>query len=176
MAWLSWARTPRRTDGGADKSRPGQGLAGRPAPADRMTPPAYDMSPDRQEQARAEIAELIERLRPGALDAGSREVLNNLINARTDAQLAELDAARDERKAVVDNSVALAAEQVARCADRIGARRYLRGIDRPDAHRVRPTTPTSGRRRAHRVDARTDRSVRRRVATGVCRWIPKRAG
>jgi hypothetical protein len=121
MAWLSWARTPRRTDGGADKSRPGQGLAGRPAPADRMTPPAYDMSPDRQEQARAEIAELIERLRPGALDAGSREVLNNLINARTDAQLAELDAARDERKAVVDNSVALAAEQVARYKPRYDA-------------------------------------------------------
>jgi hypothetical protein len=121
MAWLSWVRTPRRTDGRADKGRPGQGLAGRPASADWMTPPAYDMSLDRQEQARAEIAELIERLRPGALDAGSREVLNNLINARTDAQLAELDAARDERKAVVDSLVALAAEQVARHKPRYDA-------------------------------------------------------
>jgi hypothetical protein len=79
------------------------------------------MSPGRQEQARAEIAELVGRLQPGALDAGSREVLNNLINARTDAQLAELDAARDERQAVVDNLVALAAEQVARYKPRYEA-------------------------------------------------------
>jgi hypothetical protein len=107
MAWLSRARKPRRTPGAADARVPGQGL-------DRITPPTYDMSPGRQEQARAEIAELVGRLQPGALDAGSREVLNNLINARTDAELAELDAARDERKAVVDNLVALAAEQVAR--------------------------------------------------------------
>lgn len=104
MARLSWVRGPRRPADGA----------GRPAPEDRMTAPTYDMSPARQEQARAEIAELIERLRPGALDASSREVLNNLINARTDAELAELDAARDERQAVVDNLVAQAAEQVAR--------------------------------------------------------------
>jgi hypothetical protein len=88
---------------------------------DRVTPPTYDMSPGRQEQARAEIAELVGRLQPGALDAGSREVLNNLINARTDAELAELDAARDERLAVVDNLVALAAEQVARYKPRYDA-------------------------------------------------------
>jgi hypothetical protein len=94
---------------------------GRTGPEDRMTAPTYDMSPGRQEQARAEIAELIERLRPGALDANSREVLNNLINARTDAALAELDAARDERQAVVDNLVALAAEQVARYKPRYDA-------------------------------------------------------
>ena len=86
-----------------------------------MTPPTYDMSVDRHEQARAEIAELIGRLHPGALDSGSREVLNNLINARTDAQLAELDAARDERQAVVDNLVAAAAEQVARYKPRYDA-------------------------------------------------------
>src|SRR5690348_14499881 len=121
MAWLSWVRRPRRTAGSADERGPGQGLASWSAPPDRMTPPAYDLSPGHQEQAKAEIAELIERLRPGALDAGSREVLNNLINARTDAQLAELDAARDERKAVVDNLVALAAEQVARYKPRYDA-------------------------------------------------------
>jgi hypothetical protein len=114
MAWLSGARKPRRGIGGADMRDPGQGL-------DRITAPAYDMSGDRQEQARAEIAELVGRLQPGALDAGSREVLNNLINARTDAQLAELDAARDERQAVVDNLVALAAEQVARYKPRYDA-------------------------------------------------------
>jgi hypothetical protein len=79
------------------------------------------MSDGRQEQARAEIGELVGRLQPGALDAGSREVLNNLINARTDAQLAELDAARDERQGLVDNLVALAAEQVARYKPRYDA-------------------------------------------------------
>jgi hypothetical protein len=79
------------------------------------------MSPGRQERARAEVVELIGCLQPNALDAGSREVLNNLINARTDAELAELDAARDERQAVDDNLVALAAEQVARYKPRYDA-------------------------------------------------------
>ena len=123
------------------------------------------MSTARQEQARAEIAELIARLQPGALDAGSREVLNNLINARTDAQLAELDAARDERQAVVDNLVALAAEQVARYKPRYDAdlarvgqtgsalAADLRGVDRPDRRpsssrraRAGPATSPSSRR------------------------------
>ena len=93
---------------------PGQDL-------DRITPPTYDMSFGRHEQARAEIAELIGRLQPGGLDARSREVLNNLINAWTDGQLAELDAARDERLAVVDSLIALAAEQVARYKPRYDA-------------------------------------------------------
>jgi hypothetical protein len=113
MARLFGARKPRRT---------ARGPVGGPGPdLDRITPPTYDMSLGRHEQARAEIAELIGRLQPGALDAGSREVLNNLINARTDAQLAELDAARDERLAVVDNLVAVAAEQVARYKPRYDA-------------------------------------------------------
>jgi hypothetical protein len=88
---------------------------------ERLTPPTYDMSLDRHEQARAEITELIGRLQPGGLDSGSREVLNNLINAWTDSQLAELDAARDERLAALDNLVALAAEQVARYKPRYDA-------------------------------------------------------
>jgi hypothetical protein len=106
MAWLLGTRKPRRAVRGRVTIGPEPGL-------DRITPPTYDMSLDRHEQARAEVAELIGRLQPGALGAGSREVLNNLINARTDAQLAELDAARDERLAVIDNLVARAAEQVA---------------------------------------------------------------
>jgi hypothetical protein len=79
------------------------------------------MSLDRHEQALVEITELIGRLQPGGLDSGSREVLNNLINARTDSQLAELDAARDERLAVLDHLVALAAERVARYKPRYDA-------------------------------------------------------
>jgi hypothetical protein len=114
MASLSRSRKPMSIAGGAAMRGPGQS-------PDRVTPPTYDMSPGRQEQARAEIAELVGRLQPGALDAGSREVLNNLINARTDAELAELDAARDERLAVIDNLVALAAEQVARYKPRYDA-------------------------------------------------------
>jgi len=105
---------PRKT-GKARRNAPGaspeQELA-------RLTPPTYDMSLGRHEQARAEIAELIGRLQPGGLDSGSREVLNNLINAWTDSQLAELDASRDERLAVVDNLIAQAAEQVARTKPR----------------------------------------------------------
>jgi hypothetical protein len=88
---------------------------------DRITPPTYDMSLGRHEQARAEIAELIGRLQPGGLDARSREVLSNLINAWTDGQLAQLDAARDERLAVVDGLIAHAAEQVARYKPRYDA-------------------------------------------------------
>ena len=114
MAWLLGPRRPRRTVRGPATRGPEQGL-------DRITPPTYDMSLGRQEQARAEISELIARLQPGALGAGSREVLNNLINARTDAQLAELDAARDERLAVIDNLVAAAAQQVARYKPRYDA-------------------------------------------------------
>ena len=93
---------------------PGQDL-------DRITPPTYDMSLGRHEQARAEIAELVDRLQPGGLDARSREVLNNLINAWTDSQLAQLDAARDERLAVVDSLIAVAAEDVARYKPRYDA-------------------------------------------------------
>jgi hypothetical protein len=102
---------PRRNAPGAG---PGQDL-------DRITPPTYDMSLGRHEQARAEIAELVDRLQPGGLDARSREVLNNLINAWTDSQLAQLDAARDERLAVVDGLIAVAAEDVARYKPRYDA-------------------------------------------------------
>jgi hypothetical protein len=107
-------RDRRKTTGKASGAVPGQDI-------ERLTPPTYDMSLNRHEQARAEITELIGRLQPGGLDSGSREVLNNLINAWTDSQLAELDAARDERLAVVDNLVALAAEQVARYKPRYDA-------------------------------------------------------
>jgi len=110
----------------ARRLKPGKQRRNAPGPGpgqdlDRITPPTYDMSLGRHEQARGEIAELIDRLQPGGLDAGSREVLNNLINAWTDGQLAELDAARDERLAVVDGLIAHAAEQVARYKPRYDA-------------------------------------------------------
>jgi hypothetical protein len=92
-----------------------------PQRLDLVASSPYDMSLDQQERARAEIRELIASLQPDALDAGSREVLNNLINARTDAALAELDAARDERQAVADVLVGLAAEEVARYKPRYDA-------------------------------------------------------
>jgi hypothetical protein len=107
-----------RNTGKPSRNAPG---AGPGQEIERLTPPTYDMSVARHEQARAEIAELVGRLQPGGLDSGSREVLNNLINAWTDSQLAELDAARDERLAVVDNLIALASEQVARYKPRYDA-------------------------------------------------------
>lgn len=81
---------------------------------DLIKPPQYEISPLlSHEQARIRVKELVDSIGDG-LDAGSRDVLNNLINAWTDEGLAELDSHRDERKAVADALVGLAAEQVAR--------------------------------------------------------------
>src|SRR5262252_6579693 len=111
---MAWRLNPGKRRSSVPGRGPGQEI-------ERIAPPTYDMSLGRHEQARAEIAELIDRLQPGGLDARSREVLNNLINAWTDGQLAELDAARDERLAAVDSLIAIAAEQVARYKPRYDA-------------------------------------------------------
>jgi hypothetical protein len=81
---------------------------------DIVLPPAYSMSYEGQVAARQQIEELIARLQPEGLDERNREVLNNLINAWTDQQLAELASQRDERQAVADALVGRAAEEVAR--------------------------------------------------------------
>src|SRR5262245_52233252 len=81
---------------------------------DIAMPPPYEMSYATQEAARQQVEALVDRLKPGAFDAGSREVLNNLINAWADLAIAELDAARDERQAVNDVLFGLASEEVAR--------------------------------------------------------------
>ena len=86
-----------------------------------MAPPPYAMSRAAQQEARQRVEHLIARLQPGGLDDNNRDVLNNLINAWTDQQLAELDAERDQRQAYVDAMVGQAAEQVARYKPRYEA-------------------------------------------------------
>jgi hypothetical protein len=78
---------------------------------DILMPPPYDMSPD--EQLIAQVEMLLQGLQPGAIDAGSRHVLGNLINSWAHQALARLDAERDERQAVGDVLVGLAQEELA---------------------------------------------------------------
>jgi hypothetical protein len=81
---------------------------------DIVMPPPYEMSRDQQVEALAWVEELLQRVQPGGLDAGSREFLNNLINAWCDEAIARLDAERDERQAVADVLIGLAGEEAAR--------------------------------------------------------------
>jgi hypothetical protein len=85
-----------------------------PGDLDVQMPPPYDTSDSKQQAARARIEALVGKLQPNGLDAGSREVLNNLINAVADQEVARLEAERDERQAVGDLLIGLAKKQVAR--------------------------------------------------------------
>jgi hypothetical protein len=74
----------------------------------------HDMSDAEQAQARARIEALIERLQPQAIDAGSREVLNNLINAWMDQASARVNRHHLEQTAVSAMLIGLAREEVTR--------------------------------------------------------------
>ena len=56
---------------------------------DVALPHSYAMSAVSQDAARQRVEDLIARLQPGGLDDNNRDVLNNLINAWTDQQVAE---------------------------------------------------------------------------------------
>jgi hypothetical protein len=84
-----------------------------------MAPP-YDLRPPRQDADRARVEDLVAGL-AGGLDAGSREVLNNLINDLTDQAVAELRLERDNRQAVNDILEGLARQEVARHKPRYDA-------------------------------------------------------
>jgi hypothetical protein len=81
---------------------------------DIVMPPPYDMPAEVRQEALDRVQHLIDQLKPEALDEGSRDVLNNLINAWADQDIARLAAERDERQAVGDILVGLARERVAR--------------------------------------------------------------
>lgn len=87
---------------------------------DLQMPPPYDMHPPNQRQDRERVEQLIASL-AGGLDAGSREVLNNLINDLTDQSIARLRVERDERQAVSDILEGLARQEVARYRPRYEA-------------------------------------------------------
>ncbi len=88
---------------------------------DVLMPPPYDVSDARQQAARARIETLVSKLQPGGLDAGSREVLNNMINAVADQEVARLHAERDERQSVGEILIGLAQKQLARRRPRYDA-------------------------------------------------------
>lgn len=88
---------------------------------DIVMPPPYDMSQAEQQEVLARVEDLLRRLQPGAIDAGSRDVLNNLINSWAHQAIARLDADRDERLAVGDVLVGLAQEELARRKPRYDA-------------------------------------------------------
>lgn len=81
---------------------------------DIMMPPPYDMSAERRQAHRAQIEDLVRRLQPKGLDAGSLDVLGNFVNALAAQSVAELDAERDERQAVGEVLIGLAREELAR--------------------------------------------------------------
>lgn len=79
-----------------------------------LMPPPYDMSDADLQQGQQEVEDLLAKLQPDSLDAGSREVLFNFVNDWLDVALARLDGERDERQAVGDVLVGLARTEVAR--------------------------------------------------------------
>lgn len=87
---------------------------------DLQMPPPYDLRPASQHGDRQRVEQLIASLK-GGLDAGSREVLNNLVNDLTDQAIAQLRLDRDNRQAVHDILEGLARAEVARHKPRYDA-------------------------------------------------------
>jgi hypothetical protein len=81
---------------------------------DIIMPPPYEMSDAAQQEARQKVESLIGQLQPNGLDGNSRDVLNNLINAWMDQEIARLHSHREEWKAVAGMLTGLAREEVAR--------------------------------------------------------------
>jgi hypothetical protein len=88
---------------------------------DIVMPPPYDMTDHGQRQARQRVEEMIRELQPGGLDGNSRDVLNNLINAWMDQEIARVRGHRDEREAVGIMLTGLAREEIARRRQRYEA-------------------------------------------------------
>jgi hypothetical protein len=113
MARWSPLRRRRPRDLLLRRARPGDLDIARPAP--------HDMSDADQERARARIEDLVGRLQPRAIDAGSREVLNNLINSWMDQANARVNGHHIEQTAVSAMLIGLAREEVTRRRSRYEA-------------------------------------------------------
>lgn len=111
MAWFGipawWRSRRRRAKDPYSWARRGE--------LDIVKAPPYQLPLEEQQRRRAEVEALIAGLN-GGLDANwaSREVLYNLINAWMLQWIAMVNAQRDERQAVLDILVGLAAEELAR--------------------------------------------------------------
>jgi hypothetical protein len=113
MARWSRRRSRRPRDPLLRRARPGGLDIARPAP--------HDMSDAEQARARARIEDLVGRLQPRAIDAGSREVLNNLINSWMDQANARVNGHHIEQTAVSAMLIGLAREEVTRRRSRYEA-------------------------------------------------------
>jgi hypothetical protein len=93
----------------------------RPGDLDIARPAPHDMSDAEQARARARIEDLVGRLQPRGIDAGSREVLNNLINSWMDQANARVNGHHIEQTAVSAMLIGLAREEVTRRRSRYEA-------------------------------------------------------
>jgi hypothetical protein len=109
-----WSRRRRRpSDPLLRRARPGGLDIARPAP--------HDMSDAEPARARPRLEALVGRLQPRAIDAGSREVLNNLINSWMDQANARVNGHHIEQTAVSAMLIGLAREEVTRRRSRYEA-------------------------------------------------------
>ncbi|MFY1659710.1 hypothetical protein [Micromonospora sp. WMMD1274] len=104
---------------GRDRYRPGRRnkvfFAGAPDhPLDLVKPPGYELDESWRAEIRAQVLQRIESLKPGAIDAGTREVVHNYINAQVQQSLKAVEGMRDERRAIARVLVGIADEEVAR--------------------------------------------------------------
>lgn len=81
---------------------------------DLLSTNGYDMSSTGLDQLRTDVDALVDRLRPGAVDAYSEEVLDAWLGARELALFAQLDGEREERQAVAEALIGIARQEVAR--------------------------------------------------------------
>ena len=90
-------------------------FAGAPThPLDLVKPPDYELDETWRDATRSEVDTLINSLKPNALDAGTREVVHNFINARVLRSLKEIESLRAERRAIARMLVGMANEEVSR--------------------------------------------------------------
>ena len=90
-------------------------FAGAPTqPLDLVKPPDYELDESWRDETKVEVTRLIDSLKPNALDAGTREVVHNFINARVLRSLKDIESLRAERRAIARVLVGMANEEVAR--------------------------------------------------------------
>jgi hypothetical protein len=80
---------------------------------DLLMLPQYSAPVEEQHRQREDVRQLIAAAGWESFDAGTREFLNNYINAMADRSVAELGGRRDDALALADAYIALAAEKVA---------------------------------------------------------------
>lgn len=81
---------------------------------DLLAAPGYDMTESIRSTLDSEVRELVQGLLPGAVDAYSRDALDDWIDARAGQLIARLDSEREERQAVWEALIGLAKEEAVR--------------------------------------------------------------